>query len=449
MRMPARLPGRIWNGLVVAAMIVLVLSCRGYAGAKAVAKVETTVQAKPGLEQLRQLSLETQPRVAQMIGLPSGDPVAVDLMTHAELAEYMKNVIDLEYPDHDLQKRGRCLWEIGLVPRGYDLEEGMMDLISEQAGAIYDPHTKCLKGLSDLPPQMSDITTQKLIVSHELCHALQDRVIDILEQSKICLADLDREYAVRATIEGMATVLMLAYSQGLPVSQVPDARGIMRAGFAYNENNPGMSVLASSPAYLKESLLSPYADGAAFTQAWQAANPGANLGAMLDRMPSTSEQALHFEKYVEQDQPAVIDLAAVGPALPDGWSLFYANTLGEFDLRMLFETHEETRAGAAAAAQGWDGLKFEAYTDARDDLVLAGRSAWDSEADAREFADSFARAVGASAGADRLSIMCEGPMVSFAIGADKGIRDKVLKALAGPAGGTAPGAGDGASQGGD
>jgi hypothetical protein len=443
MRMPARLPGRIWNGLVVAAMIVLVLSCRGYAGAKAVAsgeaesgkaeaKVETRVEARPGLEQLRQLSLETQPRVAQMIGLPSGDPVAVDLMTHAELAEYMKRVIDLEYPDHDLQKRGRCLWEIGLVPRGYDLEEGMMKLIAEQAGAIYDPHTKCLKGLSYLPPQMSDAATQKLIVSHELCHALQDRVIDILAQSEICLTDLDREYAVRATIEGMATVLMLAYSQGLSIDQIPDARATMRAGFAYNENNPGMRVMASSPAYLKESLLSPYADGAAFTQAWQAANPGAKVGAMLDRMPVTSEQALHFEKYAEQDQPVAIDLSAVGRAFPEGWSLYYANTLGEFDLRMLFETYEETRAGAAAAAQGWDGLKFEAYTDAGDDLVLIASSAWDSEADAAEFADSFARAVGGSAGADRVSLVREGATVSFAIGADKGIRDKALGAIAAP-----------------
>ena len=433
MRLPT---SRVRGLLIAAAAIVLALSCRGYAGVEVVSSDDEEAarkQAKPGLEQLRQLAVETQPRVAEMTGLPSGDPIAVDIMTRAELSEYVKKTIDLEYPNHDLQKRGMCLSEIGLLPPGYDLEQGMMMLVAEQAGAIYDPHTKCLRGISDLPPEMKNLATQRLIVSHEICHALQDRVIDIIAQSEVCLSDLDREYAVRATIEGMATVLMLAYSQGLALDQVPDARSVMRASFAYSESNPGMKVLASSPAYLKESLLSPYADGAAFTQAWQTANPGVALGSMLERMPLTSEQALHFDKYAGQDRPEAIDLAAVGPALPEGWSLFYANTLGEFDLRMLFEAHEATRGGAAAAAQGWDGLKFEAYSDAGGTLLVVGRSAWDSEADAREFAESFERAAGGGA-PNRLSIAREGSTVSFAVGADAAIRDRVLAALGRPAG---------------
>jgi hypothetical protein len=421
-----RLGTRIACGFAALAMI---LAGAFQARAAVEAQSAPAVASKPGLERLEGLAREAQPAVAEMIGLEPGEPVPADIITRAELMEHMRTLIDVEYPDNDLQKRSRCFWELGLVPRGYDLEEGMLTLIAEQAGAIYDPYTKRLIGLSDLPPQLQDRGTQRLIVSHELCHALQDREVDIVAQARICLTDVDREYAFRATIEGMATVLMLAYSQDRPMDGVGDARGVMRAGFASSESNPGMRALAASPLYLKETLLSPYAEGAAFNQAWLKANPGSKLGALLERMPLTSEQVLHFDKYAELDQPAPIDLSSARAMCPAGWPLLYANTLGEFDLLMLFEGHGPTRGTATDAAAGWDGLKFEAYAGAGDEVTLVGCSAWDSESDAREFAESFTVAVGAAAGSGRLSVLREGATVGFVVGFDKELRDRILAAV--------------------
>lgn len=401
------------------------------AAVEAEPEAEPTPAPEPQLEidRFARLCRQTLPDVAAMVGLPAGDTVAVEMMSRAEVADFVKRTVDIEYPEDELVKRSRCLWEIGLVPDGYDLEQGFVDLIAEQAGAFYDPHTKSLRGLSDLPPALRNAATEKLIVSHELCHALQDRVIDIAAQSKACLADLDREYAVRAAIEGMATVVMLAYSQGLSIDQVQDARAVMRVGFAQNQRNPSMRALATAPEYLRESLLSPYADGAAFAQAWLGANPGSRLGAMLERMPATSEQVLHFERYLEGDGPTPVDLSGVDAALPDEWVPFHTNTLGEFDLRLLLEGFEETKASAAEAAAGWDGLWYKAYGDAGGGIVLAACSVWDTESDAREFSDHLLKVL-ASHRPDRSGVLCEGRTVGFVVGPrDQSLRQGILAAL--------------------
>lgn len=398
--------------------------------AGATAKPAPEDEPESGLDQFARLCRQTQPEVAEMIGLPAGDTVKIEMMSRADLRDFVLRTVDIEYPEDELARRSRCLWEVGLVPEGYDLEQGFVDLLAEQAGAVYDPHTKSLRGLSDLPSFLMNIQTQKLIVSHELCHALQDRVIDIAAQSKTCLADLDREYALRATIEGMATVVMLAYSQGLSIDQVPDGAALMRAGFAQNRKNPGMKALASSPEYLSESLISPYADGAAFAQAWLRANPGSRLGAMLERMPLTSEQVLHFESYLAGDSPTPVDLSGIESVLPEGWSLFHANTLGEFDLRLLLEGFEETKAGASEAAAGWDGLWYRAYAGPDGALLLAGCSVWDTDNDAREFGDQFLKVL-ARHRPDRSGLVREGRTVGFVIGpVDQRLRDDVLTALA-------------------
>jgi hypothetical protein len=77
--------------------------------------------------------------------------------------------------------------------------------------------------------------------------------------------------------------------------------------------------------------------------------------------------------------------------VPLGWSPFYANTLGAFDLLLLFQTCDGTSGSAADMASGWDGFRFEAYVDSTQHLLLLGSSVWDSDEDASEFCDGFSR----------------------------------------------------------
>lgn len=415
-------PPAIIKWMVLASAMALAASSNVGAGVR---------EVPAGLDRFEDVKDQAVPAVCDMTGLSSGGLLKVDMITRAEVEDFVRKTAVLEYPGDELVRRGRCFAELGLLPRDYDLTEGLVNLVGEQAGAIYDPYSKTLLGISDLPANLQAGQTQKMIVSHEVCHALQDRVIDIVARSRETLVDIDYEYAVRSVIEGMATVVMLAYCQDLPIQQVPDTRTTMRVGFGANLKNPGMKALAASPVYLRESLISPYAEGGAFAQAWLKANPDEKIGAMLAKMPKTSEQVLHFDKYVVPDEPTPIDLSRVSSGLPPGWTYYSGNTVGEFELRVLFGLYEETKPVAETAAAGWDGLRYEAYTDSLDRLLLVGVSAWDSEADAEEFSVAMRKALAAARGADDAVVTQRGSAVCFVVGsATAELKEHALQALA-------------------
>jgi hypothetical protein len=421
-------PSKAWLRFLKLAFLMPLLA---FGLEAAVEPTRGTASDQAEVELFKQVAREAQPAVAAMVGLPQGDPVQVTMMTRQELEQFLVATIELEYPEGALAKFGRCSAEIGLLPRDYDLAEGMIDLVREQAGAVYDPYSKSLKGLLDLPPALKAVPVQKLIVSHELCHALEDRVIDIAARSRLTSDNVDYSYALRSTIEGIATVVMLAYSQNLPLDKTPDARAVMRGSFIQREKDPSLRALAGSPPYLRETLFSPYAEGGAFAQAWLKANPDLKLGAMLERMPVSAEQVLHFDKYVEGDEPTAVDVSGLEDVMPEGWSWFHANTFGEFDLRMLFESHEVTRDRAADLASGWDGLRLVAFEDSSERVALVGASVWDTEADAVEFSEGFSQVLSAVHSPGEFRVVIRGRWVDFVVGpVPDGAASRILAAVA-------------------
>jgi hypothetical protein len=320
-----------------------------------------------------------------LTGIQKDEPVKVDLLTRVEMGNFLEKRLGIEYPDESLKNRGQCYAEIGLLPQGYDMEKGFLELVKEQVGALYDARTKTLIGISDLPPGQKSSILNKMILSHELTHALQDRVINIEKQSEIGLRNNDYEYALRAVVEGMASIVMLAYAQNLPFNKLPDLQSFWRGQLSKVDGG----ALGHSPQYVKEYLMSPYTEGGAFIQSWQKANPGKTCAELLKKMPISSEQVLHFDKYSAKDEPTRIDLSGIRGKVPEDWKLFYANSLGEFEWLQLFRIHPETKANAEKLAAGWDGCRFEAFRDKKGGMILTGLSIWDSEDDAKEFVEGF------------------------------------------------------------
>ena len=378
------------------------------------------------LKEFRKQVDEALPAVEALTGIHRDGPVKVGMMTKAALGDFFERSLEVEYPDRALQRRGQCFAEIGLLPRGYDLAGGLLDLLKEEAGAVYDPASRTLIGIRDLPREPSRAVNDRMILSHEVAHVLQDQVIGIERHSRLGLENIDYEYALRAVIEGMAGSVMLAYARNLPVERLPDVQSFWRANLA-RASGGGLS---RSPRYVAEFLLSPYAEGGAFVQSWLRANPGESLEHLLRRLPPSSEQVLHFEKYAEGDVPEEIDLLGPGKILPGDWELIYANTLGEFDLLQLFRTHAETEAGAAGMAAGWDGCRFEEYRNGSGALILFGSSAWDREEDAREFSGGFRTVLEGFRTGDDFTVVQDGLRVNFVIGSsDRSMRTAILEAL--------------------
>ncbi len=369
---------------------------------------------------------KTLPAIATLMGIENNKPVKVDMLTRTEFGDFFEKNMDIEYPDEALIKRGKCFAEIGLIPRGYDLEHGFLMLIKEQAGAIYDPYSKRIIGMSDIGHSKRRAVNDKMIIYHEIAHALQDRVIDIEEHSKRGLENIDYEYALRVVLEGMASAIMIAHTRNLTFDNLPDLQSFWRSNFSKASGE----ALSSSPEYVKEYLLSPYAEGGAFLQSWQRANPQKTMADLFKKIPSSSEQVLHFEKYTERDEPTEIDLSRVRRILPKDWKLFYANTLGEFDLLKLFMFNPKTETNAVKIADGWDGCRFEAYEIMNKEIVLIGSSVWDTENDAKEFQEGFDLLLQSFRDSTDFKIVRRKSRVDFVIGVTEGnLKDKILSRL--------------------
>ena len=409
----------------------MLAKCTAFIGTLLVLISISTVPASGGVEsdahraereRLETLVERVQPAVAELTGMPEGKRVKVVVMTRSEFRQFLVDLVDTEYPDDELIRRGRCLARIGLLPEDYDLETGLLDLVGQEGGGLYDPHAKAFTGISDLPPALKAPMYQDMIASHELTHALQDRELDIVAQSRTALKDLDYEYAFRATIEGMATVVMVAYTNNLPFDNLPDTRVFMRSGF-------GQKDLRVFPHYLREVLISPYAEGGAFVQKWLETNSHKKLVSLFDDLPTTSEQILHPEKYLDRDDPTPIDMSGVADAVPAGWDPYYTNTLGEFDLLTLFRMYPATNSGAAEAAAGWDGLRFDAYLS-DDDLIVVGSSVWDSGRDAEEFLSALSQVLADTSEPETYTVTQSGARVDFIIGRVPGdTSNSILQAL--------------------
>src|SRR5262245_1836432 len=162
------------------------------------------------------------PGVAVLVGVPPGEPVDVVVKTRREMDAVLHDILEREYPGDELARRARCLGELGLLPRKFDLAGEVVSVAGEQMGALYDPYSKAIYAIRDLEPELDQGGMDRIIVAHELTHALQDRVADIPAQDPRCLADLDFEFALHAILEGMATVVMTANAGGRDLNTLPD-----------------------------------------------------------------------------------------------------------------------------------------------------------------------------------------------------------------------------------
>src|SRR5204862_5753927 len=108
--------------------------------------------------------------------------------------------------------------------------------------------------------------------------------------------------------------------------------------------------------------------------------------AAVDRLwhepPSSTEQILHPQKYQTGEAPVALSLPDLPGVLGPEWRLLEENTLCELDWRVLFEQYTDARTGERVGA-GWGGDRFQLFKRDRDNAVLlAGRTAWDTEEDA-------------------------------------------------------------------
>ena len=119
-----------------------------------------------------------------------------------------------------------------------------------------------------------------------------------------------------------------------------------------------MPVFADAPLLVRETLLFPYLDGARFMQWWDR-SPYKDSLPTGARMPASTEQILHPDRYLAHDQPIRLRFTS-GPART------YEDGLGEVEIRVLeAQLRGETGLPQTAVPLGWGGDPIWRVRDAR------------------------------------------------------------------------------------
>ncbi|HEX7049180.1 MAG TPA: hypothetical protein VF188_03125 [Longimicrobiales bacterium] len=329
------------------------------------------------------------PRLERLSGLEAREPVRVEWQDSAGVRAYIQRQLDDELPPEDLAGMHATYAAFGLIPDSLDLRRLLLDLYTEQVAGYYDPDTETLYLVEGAAPQELGV-----VLAHELVHALQDQHAN-LDSLIARERGNDRQTAAQAAIEGQATLVMVALAMeeriGVEVAaaQLPDIGAQLEP--MLETQNAQFPVFRSAPRIIRETLLFPYARGAAFVQAlWRAAEAEgetrrpAPLGPLL---PQSTEQVIRpRERFIgERDAPTELRLAE--PAAD--WRAVYENTLGELETGILLEEH--LGAGADSLAIGWDGDRYRLLEAPDGGSALVWYTVWDSDAAADAFAEAYQR----------------------------------------------------------
>jgi hypothetical protein len=330
-----------------------------------------------------------------------------------ELRGIMEKLIAEEVKPDEFRADELAMKALGLVPADFDLKQAMIGLMTDEVAGFYDPKAETMHLIHEelAPPKPKgakgpgllgrlfggadkpafDKDQNRMVLAHELTHALADQHFDLDRLREATEGDGDRELALMALVEGEAVLTMMGAAagdwDGTATAQLP-ARQL---SFMMNMMGPMMTsgsskALREAPPVISETLIFPYAQGVVFAAHLTNDGGWAALDAAYAKPPLSTEQVMHPEKYADGtkvDPPTALDPGELKPG--GGWKELDRDVVGELVTAIMLRGH-----GGRAAAAGWDGDTAAVFEGADGKLGLVWVSTWDTEQDAREFARGYA-----------------------------------------------------------
>ncbi len=350
--------------------------------------------------ELEAVSEEIRAQVEALRGREFVRDVAVRVMDKDGLQQVMLDEIDEEYGDGQIEGLDSAAKLLGLLPPGTSLMEATLAFVREQVGGFYLPGTDTFYLMESFTGGVA-----KVILSHELTHALDDQLFDLDTAMKSRVTNSDAVVAYKALVEGAAMVVMTQWAGQHVVDGEISMADMQNADPAMTES------LEEAPRYLWLPLIAPYMAGMQFlARADSILGASMKIGSSLNsgeripidevyaNPPRSTEQILHPDKYwdpAQLDEPREIEFALEGD-VPAGWEILYEDVLGELVLAILVRPFDD-RGGISASptammgieytnaiAEGWGGDRF-ALLGKGDERFLRLVTLWDTPRDAAEF----------------------------------------------------------------
>jgi hypothetical protein len=325
-------------------------------------------------------------QMSDITGLKLRTPLKKSLRSREQIRQH---VIEEMNRDKDAAERyagERSAEALGLLPKGFDLDSFMVDLLTEQIAGLYDPDAHEFYVANWIP-----IADQRMVMAHELTHALEDQHFQIEAWVKAARPNDDAELARESVLEGSAMAAMVDFllqGTGRSLQDLPDIDPAMLVGDM--ESSP---MLKKAPEFLKDALVFPYLDGLTFSAAVLRPAGWSALPGIFARPPVSTQQILHPALYKSGKAPAPIGLPSMDKSLGEGWKRLEDNTLGEFGWREVFKKFlGEEKAKPLAAF--WDGDRYLLYEQKETKrLLLITRVRLASDQQAQDFFGQYSEAL--------------------------------------------------------
>jgi hypothetical protein len=419
-----------WEHVIVLALLVLLCRATAAAPAPAVAPAAAppAVQAAP--DDLARMADEVAKEVEALRGWKFKHPIKKQVCSPEFVRTYLDKQIDKQVPPDKVAESQAFLRTIGLLPPGVDLKKTYLDILQGQVGGFYDTETKTLYLVRR---GKSSAVIDRIVLAHELTHALDDQQVDLDAFAKPRIGQTeDMDLVVSSVMEGSATSLMTQYMTRTQLSGSADPAELLAYAEGEAENT---RKLMEAPRYFT-SMIGAYLCGIQFLTkggligamlAPDNQATGRNFLAAIKDPPRSTEQILHPEKYWEEskrDEPVIVNDDAVAKMLAQrGRWIVHKDTVGEM-LVAILTTPQDSKpnlmfmqmsdAWTNTAAKGWGGDRFYLLASgttaaeaakALKDLKGVWITLWDTPKDREEFVDAYDKNATAAHGTFRLGNM--------------------------------------------
>jgi hypothetical protein len=300
--------------------------------------------------------------VEQAAGLKFKSSPRSAMRTREQVRAYLVGKLDEELTPPRLHGLEEAYRLFGLLPDTLPLRSLLLDIYTEQVAGYYDPDSTTFFGVEG-----ADRSQLRLVLAHEMVHALQGQYLP-LDSILKATANNDRLTAAQAILEGQATLASLdVLAPGQAVSKNPQFWEMYRDQVQMQQG--AMPVFARAPLVIRQALIFPYLDGAEFMHWWES-SLHAGTQPYGPRMPVSTEQILHPERYERGDGPMALAFAEPGGV--------YEDVLGESEIRVLIATLAGSDEVQTVVPIGWGGDRFRVY-DTSGGPALIWYVVWDDQ----------------------------------------------------------------------
>jgi hypothetical protein len=312
--------------------------------------------------------------------LPILHPVKSGAQSRTGIERMILRNLDDQTTPAELHATEVALKKLGMVPADFQYRPFLIKLLTEQVAGYYDPKVQEFF-LAD----WIDLEGQKPVMAHELTHALQDQHFNLQRFEHWPKGDSDAELAAHALIEGDATLAMTIYMAKNPLVGLAFLR-------AFGSTGSSSEQFKQAPRALRESLVFPYQEGLEWATTVYKRGGWSMVSNAFTELPQSTEQILHPEKYFAHEAPVKVNLPDVRGLLGSRWKRIDYDVSGEWSYYLILDQFLNSQAESRRAAAGWGGDRYEIYEGSQPGAVfIAQLTVWDTENDAREFFDAYAK----------------------------------------------------------